>query len=114
MRASSAGLVFLGLAVLSGLGTAAARRDFPEVSRLPSRPELPDPLVMFGGERVTSREQWERQRRPELKALFQHYMYGYAPPAPAKVDAKVEREDRRYFGGKATKKEVTIAFGPSD
>src|SRR5262249_13593809 len=37
--------------------------------------------------------------------------YGYAPPAPAKVDAKVERTDALYFGGKATKKEVTIRFG---
>jgi hypothetical protein len=75
---------------------------------------LPDPLVLFNGDRVTSREQWFNQRRPELEVLFQHYMYGYLPPAPAKVDSKVGREDQQAFGGKATLKEVTIAFGPPE
>src|SRR5262249_45636934 len=50
-------------------------------------------------------------RRPELKALFQHYMYGYLPPAE-KVSAKVERTDRKALGGKATLREVTLSFGP--
>ena len=93
---------------------AAAQIDFPEVSKLPSHPDLPDPLVMFDGERVADKEKWITKRRPELKALFQHYMYGYTPAAPARVTPTVEREDGRFFGGKATKKEVTIAFGPSD
>src|SRR4051794_23960483 len=83
-------LTFLALA-------AATRADFPEVSQLPSHPELPDPLVMFNGERVTTREQWIDQRRPELKALFQYYMYGTTPPAPEKVTSVVEREDRQFF-----------------
>ena len=73
---------------------------------------MPDPLVMFNGERVTCKEQWVAQRRPELKALFQHYMYGYMPEAPAHVEATLEREDKQYFGGKATKKEVALKFGP--
>jgi hypothetical protein len=68
---------------------------------------------MFNGERVTTKEQWFDKRRPELKALFQHYMYGYLPP-PEKIEAKVERADPKAFGGKATLKEVTIAFGPPD
>jgi hypothetical protein len=93
------------------LGAGVARAGFPEVSELPSRPELPDPLVMFDGQRVTTKGQWVKKRRPELMALFQHYMYGYLPPAP-KVEGKVEREDRAAFGGKATLKEVTVAFGP--
>src|SRR5262249_35936509 len=93
------------------LGAGVARAGFPEVSELPSRPELPDPLVMLDGERVATKGQWVKKRRPELKALFQHYMYGYPPPAP-KVEGKVEREDRGAFGGKATLKEVTVAFGP--
>ncbi len=97
-----------------GVVVAAARADFPEVSKLPSQPGLPDPLVMFDGKRVTDKDQWIAKRRPELKALFQHYMYGYTPAAPPKITPTVEREDGRFFGGKATKKEVTIAFGPPD
>jgi hypothetical protein len=87
--------------------------DFPDSAKLPVRAELPDPLVMLDGSRVTTKEQWLSKRRPELKELFQFYMYGYLPPAE-KITATVEREDRKYFDGKATKKEVTIAFGSPD
>ncbi len=91
--------------------SVVAESRFPEPDRLPSHPELPDPLVLFDGERVASKEQWIEKRRPELKALFQHYMYGYLPP-PAKIEAKVEHEDAKAFGGKATLRDVTISFGP--
>jgi hypothetical protein len=94
------------------LVVALLAADFPKPADLPAKPELPDPLVMFNGERVTSKDDWFKKRRPELKELFQHYMYGYPPPAPVKIDAKIEREDKDYFDGKATKKEVTIRFGP--
>jgi hypothetical protein len=74
---------------------------------------MPDPLVVQNGERVTSKEQWVKERRPELKALFEHYMYGAMPPAP-KLESKIERVDKNFFGGKATKKEVTLTLGASD
>jgi type 1 glutamine amidotransferase len=88
--------------------------DFPDVDKLPAQSSLPDPLVMLDGTRVTSKKQWLDKRRPELKALFQHYMYGYLPPAPAKVEAKVEREDKAALGGKATLREVTLTIGPPE
>ncbi len=93
----------------ASLGVAA---DFPSVDKLPSHPELPDPLVMFNGDKVTTPEQWTQQRRPELKALFQHYMYGYLPAPPEKITSQVEVEDAKYFGGKATKKQVSIKYHP--
>lgn len=102
---------FLLLATLTAPVTAAGA-DLPPVAKLPARPELPDPLVLLNGDRVTSKDQWFKQRRPELRELFQHYMYGYLPPS-LKIEAKVEREDRKALDGKATLKEVTIAFGPS-
>jgi hypothetical protein len=90
-----------------------ARPDFPEPAKLPAVAELPDPLVMLSGKRVTSKEAWLSKRRPELKALIQHYMYGYLPP-PEKITAKVEHEDKKAFGGKATLKEIAISFGPPE
>jgi hypothetical protein len=98
-------------AALALLGSAAAA-DFPDVSKLPSHPDLPDPLVMFNGDRVTTKEQWIEKRRPELKRLFEFYMYGEAPPAPDHVEGVVERMDPKAFDGKATLKEITISFGP--
>ena len=71
-------------------GRAAA--EFPAPKDLPKHAELPDPLVMFDGTKVTTKEQWTEKRRPELKALFQHYVYGTIPPA-MKVSAKVLHED---------------------
>jgi hypothetical protein len=103
-----------GLLVLAAVLAAvtAVRGGFPEVPMLPAHPDLPDPLVMLDGSRVTTKGQWFDKRCPELKELFQHYMYGYLP-APEKIEAKVEREDRKALGGKATLREVTIHFGPT-
>ena len=72
-------LALLGTFLL--LGTTLAHADFPDVAQLPSHSELPAPLVQLTGERVTSKEQWFQKRRPELKGLFQYYMYGSFPPA---------------------------------
>ena len=93
------------------LAPTTARAQFPEAKDLPVRLNLPDPLVQLDGQRVTTREQWINQRRPELKNLFQHFMYGEMPAAPGTLDAKVEREEQNYFGGKATLKEITLRFG---
>ena len=92
--------------VLGGILTASTAPSFPEVSQLPIRTDLPDPLVMLDGRRVTTREQWVEQRRPELKALFAHYMYGHMPPAQPRFE--VGTVDKNFFGGKATRKLITI------
>ncbi|MDB5385100.1 MAG: hypothetical protein JWM11_746 [Planctomycetaceae bacterium] len=94
------------------LGTSLFAADLPDASQLPSRPQLPDPLVMLSGEKITTPAQWNEMRRPELKQLFQHYMYGYFPAPPDKITAVVEVQDEKYFGGKATKKQVTITYHP--
>lgn len=89
---------------------AAVHADFPPFDKLPVQKELPDPLVMLDGKRVTAKEQWVNERRPELKKLFQHYMYGEFPP-PVKVEAKVEHEDAKALGGKATLRDITLTLG---
>ena len=101
-------LVLLGLSAGVVIGA-----EWPAVDQLPEQPGLPDPLTLFDGRKVTSKEEWISLRRPELKALFAYYMYGAMPASPASVTATLDREDRRYFDGKATLKELTIAFGPT-
>ena len=90
---------------------SAANSAFPDPKDLPSRPDLPEPLVMLDGTKVASKEQWIEKRRPELKDLFQHYMYGTIPP-PKVVTAKVLHEDAKAFGGKATLREVSLTALP--
>src|SRR4029079_11342655 len=101
----------LAMFSLLSLFAARATADFPAPKDLPSHPELPDPLVMLDGTKVTTKEQWVEKRRPELKALFQHYMYGTIPPART-VSAKVLHEDSKACGGKATLREVALSALP--
>jgi hypothetical protein len=107
-------IVWAVAAVLAVVATAAADDRFPDPAGLPSRPDLPDPLVMLDGERVKTREQWQQKRKPELRALFQHYMYGDLPPRPGKVEGEVLHENRKALGGKAILREIALSFGPPE
>ena len=42
-------------------------------------PELPDPLILNDGEKVTSAEVWWKLRRPEIKEYFDKDIYGRVP-----------------------------------
>lgn len=79
---------------------------------LPSHQELPDPLTMFNGSKVTTKEDWLAKRRPELKELFQEVMYGRYPMAKPQVTAEVVYEDKVAFGGAATLRDVTLTVAP--
>src|SRR3954469_8262048 len=101
--------LFLVAAALS-VSRFSPAADFSPPDQLPSRPELPDPLIMLDGTRVTTKEQWEAKRKPELKALFQHYMYGRLPPRPAKQSYTELFRDEKALGGKVTLSEIRIPF----
>ena len=92
--------------------SVASAGEFPSFEQLPVRPEPPDPLVMLDGTPVRTREDWFNKRRPELKALFEHYMYGKAPPPPDNLEATIVRTDEKCLDGKATLHEITIKYGP--
>lgn len=93
------------------LNATADTAVFPAPSALPSVPGWPDPLVRLDGTRVDSKREWVTQRRPELKALFAHYMYGPLPPKPAKQSFQVQAIHRDFLDGRATLKLVAISFG---
>ncbi|MBX3178946.1 MAG: acetylxylan esterase [Candidatus Hydrogenedentes bacterium] len=86
-----------------------AASDFPAFDALPERADLPDPFIMLDGSKVETPEDWVQKRRPELKALFQHYVYGYAPPAP-KLLFEETAPETTILDGKGRLKQVTIAF----
>lgn len=106
--------VVLGLvALLPSCATRPAHYSFPEVAGLNPQADLPDPLVQLNGQRVASRSQWERERRPELRALFEHYMYGPTPPAPAHTRAELIGQYPDFLDGKATLKLLKLETGPA-
>lgn len=71
---------------------------------------LPDPLLCNDGTKVTTTEQWERVRRPELLKLFEEHIYGETPQGELKVRYKVVAEMRNALGGKATAQQVMFTF----
>lgn len=90
----------------------AQQQNWPTVENLPGLTQLPDPLKMFDGTSVTSVEQWQNDRRPELISLFQHYMYGKTPPPSENFSYTVDDVDINALNGIATRKLITLNFGP--
>jgi hypothetical protein len=78
--------------------------NFPTVDELPVIEELPDPFIMEDGTRVETLADWEKQRE-YLKAMIQHYEYGFRPPVPEDVTV---REESSQDIGWAFEKELTF------
>jgi hypothetical protein len=76
---------------------------------------LPDPLKLANGQPVTTAEQWQKQRRPELLELFRANVYGRSPARVPETRFEVTKTDPKALGGLATRKEITVYFtGKSD
>ena len=73
---------------------------------------LPDPLVCADGTKVTDASTWRAKRRPEVLELFRANMHGRSPARPAEMKFEVTSVDKQALGGKATRKEITVRFGP--
>ena len=88
---------------------------YKKITSIGSGPEndivLPDPLVRADGTRVASAHQWQTIRRPEVLRLFATEVYGRTPANQAPMGAALTETDRSAFGGRATRKQVTLGFG---
>ncbi|MDR1098259.1 MAG: acetylxylan esterase [Tannerella sp.] len=72
--------------------------------------DLPDVLLSGSGRKIETREQWEKQRRPELLELFATRMYGKTPDEKIPVRYELLAENPDAFDGKATCKQVKFIF----
>ncbi len=89
--------------------TRAFAAPFPAFDALPEQPKLPDPFIMLNGDPVKTPQDWMEKRRPELKALFEHYVYGVAAPEVGIVVSETA-PTQTILGGAALLKQVTIGF----
>jgi putative membrane-bound dehydrogenase-like protein len=71
-------------------------------------PDLPDPLVLKNGKKVTTAEIWVKKRRPEIVEDFDREVYGRVPKQTPRVTWKVTDAKREKVGDTAvvTKKLV--------
>ena len=83
----------------------------PDFAGMPAQAFLPDPLISQEsgqGIRITTKEQWERQRR-WIRAQFEQWVYGRVPPKPGNLRVAKSTERRE---GNITIRDVLLEFGP--
>lgn len=100
------------VAVFGGCATTPPAAALPEPQSLSATAGLPDVCLTLAGQRVTTARQWNEIRRPELKRLFEHYVYGSLPPRPAQFETMLLGESRDFLNGGATLKLVRLVCGP--
>jgi len=61
-------------------------------------PNLPDPLIMNDGQKVTTAAIWRDMRRPELAEMFSKHVYGRVPNHVPNVNWTVNTVDREMLG----------------
>jgi len=86
------------------------------VKDLPVIEEMPDPLTMNDGTKVTTPEQW-KARREEMKQILEDYEYGHMPPAPCNVKATTVTETKRISVDaqhEADYRMLHLTFGPDE
>ncbi|MBX2925711.1 MAG: hypothetical protein KF746_26180 [Chitinophagaceae bacterium] len=86
------------------------------VHELPEIEEMPDPLTMNDGAKVTTSDQWQIRRR-EMIRILEDYEYGHMPPPPGNVKATIITAQSRVFADKdstleANYRKLHLTFGP--
>jgi (4-O-methyl)-D-glucuronate---lignin esterase len=83
----------------SGNESAPNHANYDEALANPY-PDLPDPLTLKNGKKVTSAEQWWKQRRPEIVQDFDREVLGRVPKNVPKVTWRVNRTANFEVGGR--------------
>jgi hypothetical protein len=94
-------MVQLGIKALrpgpSGNENASNHANYDEHAANPYS-NIPDPLTMDDGRKVTSAKMWRDERRPELEEMYSKYVYGRVPSNMPKVNWTVTAVDRETIG----------------
>src|SRR5512133_4083024 len=71
---------------------------------------LPELLVSSNGQKIASRESWEKLRRKEILELFRINVYGRQPEQAVGYTWNVMRTVPDMLDGTATMKEIRLIF----
>lgn len=96
----------------SGDTAVALDCPYPEADALPEQADPPALLRTWCGDRpVETAAGWRRMRRPELAALFSHYVYGAAPAVGGEPGVEVGRSAVLDGAGELVEVDVSLADG---
>ncbi len=96
--------------ICTASAAAADSAAMPAVKDLPVRAAMPDPLVGEDGQKITTKQQWQKQRE-RMKQILEYYALGHRPPPPGNV-AGHELQTKQLLDGKVHYRLVHLAFGP--
>jgi hypothetical protein len=82
----------------NGMDPKAPNAANYDESKATPYPNLPDPLTLLDGKKVTSPSAWWQKRRPELVELFDREIYGRIPKNTPNVDWEVTGTTRETKG----------------
>ena len=77
--------------------------------------DLPKLLVTPNGKKITSINDWEKIRKPQILSLYSNLVYGRVPEPeePLKISYKLVDEDKNFMKGKAKRKDIDIIISNS-
>ncbi|HZL25439.1 MAG TPA: acetylxylan esterase [Acidobacteriaceae bacterium] len=81
----------------SGNENAPNHANYDE-SKANPYPNLPDPLTLNDGRKVTTAQMWWDKRRPEIVDMYEKYVYGRIPRDVPKVTWRVTAVDHEMIG----------------
>jgi len=84
----------------------------PGVADLPVRKEMPDPLTMNDGTKVTTPAQWAK-RREEIRKTLDYYATGLMPPPPGNTKGQ-EMLNQLVLNDTVRYRLVHLTFGPDE
>ncbi len=102
-------ILFLFACSLLGLHAQEAGEANYDESKIPPY-TLPALLETANGQKVTTVQQWEQTRRPELLPIFAGQVYGKLPADKVDVSYKKLDDNHSALDGSATRKQIEITF----
>ena len=88
------------------------RTAYPDEAVRPLPKDVPELLRTEDGRSVSTREMWERVRRPEILRFFQDRVYGRRPcERPPHLVFTAAEPDRVMMDGAAVRKRVRVTYG---
>ena len=102
-------ILFLSLICNFAYGQAIIKGINYDESKVPDF-VLPDPLICNDGQQVTTADEWEKVRRPEILEIFMSKVYGRTPTDKIDVSYTLLACDPKAMDGKATCKQILLTF----
>ena len=102
-------ILFLSLICNFAYGQAIIKGINYDESKVPDF-VLPDPLICNDGQQVTTADEWEKVRRPEILEIFMSKVYGRTPTDKIDVSYTLLACDTKAMDGKATCKQILFTF----